>query len=240
MKITTRNRFGKLLMAASLSFTMIFSAGSMFFNANSAHAAAATTTADNVISTGMKFLGVPYKFGAKSGRTDAFDCSSFVQYSFKQNGINLPRSSRQQSQAGKFVARNQLQAGDLVFSDTNRDGVINHVSIYMGNGKLLHTYRVGIGVTVSSFAGSAWDRTYVTARRVLPDGQAPVAAQPASAQPAQVAQLPQQAAKPQPAVAPSQPASSKSADQLTADRNEHFHHGHYAHREHHDNGNHEE
>ncbi len=60
------------------------------------------------------------------------------------------------------------EAGDLIFSDTNRDGVINHVSLYIGDGKILHTYRVGIGVTISEFEGSTWDKTYVTARRVIP------------------------------------------------------------------------
>jgi peptidoglycan endopeptidase LytE len=177
MNITSNYRFSKLLVAASLSLTIAFSAGTTLLNVPSAHAAAATT-ADGVIATGKQFLGFPYQFGAKSGRTDAFDCSSFTQYVFKQNGISIPRSSKQQSNVGTFVPRDQLQAGDLIFSDTNRDGVINHVSIYMGNGQLLHTYRVGIGVTISNFKGSAWDRTYVTARRVLPSNGQPVAITP--------------------------------------------------------------
>lgn len=167
-------RFGKLLAGVSLSMAIAFSGG-MVITPQSAHAAAVTSSsvADHVISTGKQFLGVPYKFSAKAGRTDAFDCSSFTQYVFKQNGINIPRSSRQQANVGTFVPKDQLQPGDLVFSDTNRDGKINHVSIYMGGGKLLHTYRVGIGVTISNFAGSTWDKTFVTARRVIPNnGQA--------------------------------------------------------------------
>lgn len=124
-----------------------------------------STLATKIANTGKKYLGVRYLFGAASGRTDAFDCSSFTQYIFKKNGISLPRSSRQQAKAGKYVSRSNLQPGDLIFSDTNRDGVINHVSLYIGNGKLLHTYAVGIGVTISTFKGSAWDRNYVTARR---------------------------------------------------------------------------
>lgn len=43
----------------------------------------------------------------------------------------------------------------------------------MGNGKVLHSYRVGIGVTISNYIGSTWDRTFVTARRIIPNsGQA--------------------------------------------------------------------
>lgn len=125
------------------------------------------SVADRILATGQQFLGIPYKFGAESGRTDGFDCSSFTQYVFKAHGIDLPRSSRQQAKAGIYVPKSQLQKGDLIFSDTNRDGIINHVSIYMGNNQILHTYRVGIGVTISEFEGSTWDKTYVTARRVI-------------------------------------------------------------------------
>ncbi|WP_369417974.1 C40 family peptidase [Cohnella mopanensis] len=167
-------RFGKFLVGATLSLSIVFSAGTMFASTNSAYAASSSNSiADNIITTGKQFIGVPYQFGAKSNVTSSFDCSSFTQYVYKQNGITLPRSSKQQSQVGTFVPRDQLQPGDLIFTDTNKDGVINHVSIYIGNDQLLHTYRVGIGVTISKFSGSAWDRTYVTARRVLPsNGQA--------------------------------------------------------------------
>jgi cell wall-associated NlpC family hydrolase len=188
MNNTKKKPIGKMLVGISLSLSVAFSI-SMFATPQSVSAAVASTSiADQVIATGQQFLGVPYQFSAKAGRTDAFDCSSFTQYVFKQNGINLPRNSRQQSTVGTKVDKSQLQPGDLVFSDTNHDGVINHVSIYMGNDKLLHTYRVGIGVTISNFSGSAWDRSFVTARRVIPDnGQAaPPESQP-SVQPSQPA-----------------------------------------------------
>lgn len=184
MNIIPKSRFSKLLVGTTLSLTIAFSAGTMFTNTHSAYAATASASiADNVIATGKQFLGVPYQFGASSNRTNAFDCSSFTQHVFKQNGISIPRSSKQQSKAGNFVPRAQLQPGDLVFSDTNRDGVINHVSLYIGNGQLLHTYRVGIGVTISKFAGSTWDRTYVTARRVLPSNGQPVVTPPTTTPP---------------------------------------------------------
>ncbi|MFC9709442.1 C40 family peptidase [Paenibacillus sp. NPDC056933] len=172
--IIRKSRIGKTLTGIGLCLSIAFS-GSMMLPTHPVHAASVSgsSVADRVISTGKQFLGVRYQFGAPSGRTDEFDCSSFTQYVFKQNGIDLPRSSRQQSQVGTPVSKDQLQPGDLVFSDTNHDGVINHVGIYMGNGQVLHTYRVGIGVTVSNFSGSTWDRTFVTARRVISDnGQA--------------------------------------------------------------------
>lgn len=170
----TKHQVSTKLVGISISLSLFLS-GSILLGSQPAHAASASATsvASNIISTGERFLGVPYRFGAASGRTDAFDCSSFVQYIFKQNGISLPRSSRQQSQVGIAVPKSQLQPGDLVFSDTNRDGIINHVGVYMGNGKVLHSYRVGIGVTISNYIGSTWDRTFVTARRIIPNsGQA--------------------------------------------------------------------
>lgn len=170
-----RNRIGKAAAGVGLCLSIVFS-GSIAFAGQPAQAAAASSdasVADKIIQTGEQFIGTPYRFGAKSGQTGSFDCSSFTQYVFKQNGIDLPRSSKQQASAGTVVSKDQLQPGDLVFSDTNHDGIINHVSIYIGNDQLLHTYRVGIGVTISEFAGSAWDRGFVTARRVIPDhGQA--------------------------------------------------------------------
>ncbi|MNH95796.1 Gamma-D-glutamyl-L-lysine endopeptidase [compost metagenome] len=162
---TTKKRISKTIIGISLSLSMALSAN-LLVAPQPAHAAISSTVASKIVSKGKQYLGVRYQFGATAGRTNAFDCSSFTQYVFKQNGIKIPRSSRDQAKVGTRVAKSNLKMGDLVFSDTNRDGVINHVSIYMGNGKLLHTYKVGVGVTISKFSGSIWDKTYVTARRV--------------------------------------------------------------------------
>ncbi|TNJ66003.1 NlpC/P60 family protein [Paenibacillus hemerocallicola] len=89
--------------------------------------------------------------------------TSFTQYVYKLNGVSIPRSSRQQSKAGTYVPRSQLQPGDLVFFYSP----IHHVAIYMGNGKILHTYGKG-GVTISNLNSGNWNRNYTTARRVLP------------------------------------------------------------------------
>lgn len=162
-----KHMIGKTIAGIGLSLTIALGAG-LVSAPQQAHAAvSSSTTASKVIATGKQYLGTTYKFGATAGITSAFDCSSFTQYIFKKNGVTLPRSSKDQSKVGTYVSRANLKAGDLIFSDTNRDGVINHVSLYIGNGKLLHTYKVGVGVTISTFAGSTWDKTYVTARRVL-------------------------------------------------------------------------
>lgn len=167
----------KPVIITSLALTIALS-GNLGFMSTTARAETAVesssisvsaTKAERIISRGLSFKGTPYVFGAKPGITSAFDCSSFVQYLYKRQGINLPRTSKQQAKVGKYVSKANLKKGDLVFFWTNRSGKgnVGHVAIYMGNGKLLHTYKKGIGVTTSSLNSSYWSSHYVTARRVL-------------------------------------------------------------------------
>ncbi|OBZ14253.1 hydrolase [Bacillus sp. FJAT-27264] len=164
MSIHNKQRIRKLCVGVSLGLALMTSGVAVLDGSSTAYAATSqTSVADNIIATGLKFQGTPYKFGAKAGNTSSFDCSSFTQYVFKQNGVTLPRTSTQQSTAGTYVSRSQLQPGDLVFFYSP----IHHVAIYMGDGKILHTYGKG-GVTVTNLNSGWWDSHYTTARRVLP------------------------------------------------------------------------
>lgn len=128
--------------------------------------------ADKIIFTGLKCLGIPYVFNAPSNQTNMFDCSSFIQYIFKVNGISLPRNSRQQFEIGLPISFSHIQKGDLLFFTTekrkNRRGSskIGHVGIYIGNGEMLHTYRPENKVTISKL-NSYWKAVFVTAKRVI-------------------------------------------------------------------------
>lgn len=108
-----------------------------------------------VISYAMDYLGVPYVWGGSSPR--GFDCSGLVQYVYAKIGIKLPHSSRMQYSCGKPVASDQLKPGDLVFYYHP----IQHVAIYMGDGKIIHA--TGNQVQI----GSVWRRGYYGACRVL-------------------------------------------------------------------------
>ncbi|WP_409342941.1 C40 family peptidase [Paenibacillus sp. MBLB4367] len=155
---------GKTLTAVGLSLTLMLS-GTAALGSTSAHAASAvsaTSKANSIIATGKGFLGVPYKYGAPSGSTSRFDCSSFTQYIFAKQGIKLPRSSKQQLSVGKYVPRSQLQPGDLVFFYSP----VHHVGVYIGNGKIMHTYGKP-GVTISNLNSGWWNSHYTTARRVI-------------------------------------------------------------------------
>jgi cell wall-associated NlpC family hydrolase len=82
------------------------------------------------------------------------------------NGIYLPRNSRQQYKYVDKIKTSELRKGDLVFFDTSQDGRIDHVAIYMGDRKLLHIYKKGIGVTVTK-VNRYWVSRYVAAGRVI-------------------------------------------------------------------------
>ncbi|MFE0507007.1 LysM peptidoglycan-binding domain-containing protein [Peribacillus butanolivorans] len=122
--------------------------------------------ADKILAAGAKYLGARYVYGASTSRTDIFDCSSFTLKAFQAIGISLPRTSSAQSQVGKLVSSNTLQKGDLVFFDTNNDGVINHVGIYAGNGQMLNA-STSKGVSYADINSSYWEPRFVKAVRVL-------------------------------------------------------------------------
>ena len=110
-----------------------------------------------------KMKDVKYVFGGAS--MDGIDCSAFIRKFYNDEfNVKLTRSTHTQVYEGIPIDRNELQLGDLIFfKEKNR--VSNHVGIYIGNGKMLHSSsgRKGIGIDyVSKF-----DHIYWTSRRVL-------------------------------------------------------------------------
>jgi cell wall-associated NlpC family hydrolase len=89
-------------------------------------------------------LGKPYKYGAKLEEAPSyFDCSSFVQYLYKQIDIDLPRTALDQAAKGTEISKNDpLEIGDLIFIKGSwghynpefPEG-IGHVAMYIGDGK---------------------------------------------------------------------------------------------------------
>ena len=107
-----------------------------------------------------KYLGVPYIWGGTS--PSGFDCSGLVQYTYKQLGINISRTSYTQVNDGRKVDKSELKAGDLVFSA--KQGDVHHVGMYIGNGQFIHAPQTGEVVKVSDLS----DRNdYYTARRIV-------------------------------------------------------------------------
>jgi hypothetical protein len=117
--------------------------------------------AGGVVKEAMKYVGTPYVWGGSSPL--GFDCSGFTQYVYKQMGINIPRVSAQQGTGGQGVSREDMQAGDLVFMDWGSSGHnfgADHVGIYIGNGKYIHTPEPGSSVHISDLPSNYWVRRY--------------------------------------------------------------------------------
>lgn len=115
-----------------------------------------------IIAEAEKYIGVRYVYGGTS--PSGFDCSGLVQYTLKNVGISVNRSSRDQYKNGVAVARGDLQAGDLVFF--SKGGSITHVGIYAGNDKVIHSPSAGHTVCYTTLSHMCSYSTYVGARRV--------------------------------------------------------------------------
>jgi cell wall-associated NlpC family hydrolase len=138
----------------------------------SANRSVSARTARAAVATGDDYVGVPYVWG---GSTPAgFDCSGFVQYVYREQGVALPRTSRQMAHAGKWLVADvdALREGDLMLF-RGRGGVINHVALYAGRNRILHSSSSGNGVRyddLSSRRGGYYRSHFVTARRVTENG----------------------------------------------------------------------
>ena len=117
-----------------------------------------------VLQRAFTLLGTPYRWGGTSPE-GGFDCSGLVGYVFRTIGIDLPRVSRSMANEGTAVVdRTALTEGDLVFF--GKRGRVDHVGIYIGQGKFVHAPRTGRDVTVSSMDSGYWSNKYLQARRL--------------------------------------------------------------------------
>jgi len=120
-----------------------------------------------IIDLAKKKLGKRYVWGAV-GQKNTFDCSGLTSYVCKANGIKIPRRAIEQSKYGKYVSRNELQPGDLVFFDTSkrRKGYVNHVGIYIGDDKFIHASSAKKKVVITSLKKPFYSQRFKGARRV--------------------------------------------------------------------------
>lgn len=118
-----------------------------------------------ILSTGKKYLGVPYVWGGTT--PNGFDCSGYVQYVFRKANISLLRTQSEQLTEGIIIAKEDLQPGDLVFfkNTTNRNLISTHVGIYIGDGLMYHAGTNGIAV--GRLNSTYFKEHYLCARRIL-------------------------------------------------------------------------
>ncbi|MEN3034401.1 MAG: C40 family peptidase [Aquificaceae bacterium] len=127
-------------------------------------AAFAFASNPDIVATALQFTQRT-KYGFGSSSVERMDCSAFVKRVFSLHGINLPRTSIEQSRVGRPVSLSELKPGDLLFFSTYRPGP-SHVGIYIGNGKMVHSSSRGNGVIISDLSEPYWSSRYLFARRV--------------------------------------------------------------------------
>jgi cell wall-associated NlpC family hydrolase len=113
--------------------------------------------AGKITRLAQSFVGTPYVWGGTS--PSGFDCSGFVQYVYRKVGINLPRVSYQQANAGQRVGIGKLQAGDLVaWDNSTRNNGADHIAIYLGGGLIAEAPRPGVPLRVRKLGNNegAW------------------------------------------------------------------------------------
>lgn len=117
-----------------------------------------------LVRTAKRYIGKPYRWGGESART-GFDCSGLTMTVYRLNGLDLPRNSRAQFDAGSPVSRKSLKKGDLVFFYTGRKGRVSHVGIYAGSGNFIHAPRRGKTIRISAMSAPYYNKRYMGARR---------------------------------------------------------------------------
>lgn len=102
-----------------------------------------TASRTALVAYAQQFLGNPYVYGGTS-LTKGADCSGFVMSVFSHFGISTGRSSRDQAARGKTIPVSEVKPGDLLFYASG--SYINHVGIYVGNGKVIHSSTPATGI----------------------------------------------------------------------------------------------
>jgi cell wall-associated NlpC family hydrolase len=122
--------------------------------------------ANNVLIRAIGLVGTPYHWG---GNTPAsgFDCSGLVDYVFRtQADLVLPRTSREIAALhAPRIRRRDLEAGDLLFFGQRHR--VNHVAIYVGNGRFVNAPDTGGTVRLDRLDGYYWRDHFLFAKRVL-------------------------------------------------------------------------
>jgi murein DD-endopeptidase len=120
-------------------------------------------SADRAASSALKMVGKPYRYGGSSPA--GFDCSGLVQYSYKQAGVSLPRSTDELLRTSVPLRGMNLRRGDLLFFD--QDGKKkSHVAIYLGEGRFVHAPSSGKSVRTDRLDSPYWKKHLSEARRI--------------------------------------------------------------------------
>lgn len=111
-----------------------------------------------IVETAEKYLGVRYKNGGAT--PSGFDCSGFVMYVYRKNGVELSRTAIRQYEEGKKISLNRVKPGDLLFFKIHGGNKISHVGIYIGDETFIHAPSSGKSVSHANINNRYWKKRY--------------------------------------------------------------------------------
>ncbi len=124
--------------------------------------------AEKVLNSAKSYMGTPYRYGGTT--REGMDCSGLVVTSFRAAGVELPRTSKEQSQKGKPVEKKEVVPGDLVFFSRSFNKEVSHAGIVVesgpGKAKFIHASS-SKGVRIDDLYGEYWSKLFLMARRIF-------------------------------------------------------------------------
>jgi cell wall-associated NlpC family hydrolase len=124
---------------------------------------ATSQDAERAAGHALRMVGRPYRAGGESA-SSGFDCSGLVQFSYRQAGVAVPRSTELQLRATRTVSRANPRLGDLLFFDQEGKKK-SHVGIYLGEGRFVHAPSSGKQVRVDRLDSRYWQAHLSDVRR---------------------------------------------------------------------------
>ena len=118
----------------------------------------------SVAELARELIGTPYRYGGED--PSGFDCSGLVYYTFRNRGIDVPRTSVDQFRAARKIGLADADPGDLVFFQDQEK--LSHVGIYIGEGLFVHAPASGRNVSVASLQAPYYQQHLVAVGRLLP------------------------------------------------------------------------
>lgn len=108
---------------------------------------------NSITEFAKQFVGNPYVWGGTS-LTDGADCSGFIQSVYSYYGYHLPRVACEQAGCGTQIPISEAKKGDLIFY-AEKDGYIYHVSMYIGQGNVVHALNSERGIVTTGIGTTA-------------------------------------------------------------------------------------
>lgn len=148
-------------MTRSLRFALFLLLALGLWGCSSAPQRTVAGVGETAAAIALRQVGVPYRYGGQN--PSGFDCSGLVHYAYHNAGKSVPRTTGQLWDSAVSVRESEMRAGDLLFFSIN--GKMQHVGLYVGNGRFVHAPSSGKVVSVQSLSSDYYRRALLRAGR---------------------------------------------------------------------------